>query len=91
VLQLIVSPDSEDGSLKINQDAYLYKMQLLSEQSYSYTVKPKRVIYLHCISGVFNTNDIILNEGGGAEISDVSRLDFNCANNAEVLVFDLPV
>jgi len=53
------------------------KMQLLSEQPYSYTVKPKQIICQHCISGVCNANDIVLNQSDGAEIGDVSRPGFN--------------
>ncbi|MFV1983026.1 MAG: pirin family protein [Thiohalomonadales bacterium] len=89
-LQLIVSPDGQNGSLLIQQDAYLYRLQLEKYESISYTIKNNRTAYVHVISGSLGINGEDLNAGDGAILKSVDTIEFVSTEISEALVFDLP-
>lgn len=89
-LQLIASPEGNNGSLRIRQDACLYQLLLQAEQSASHSLESGRTIYVHVISGVINVNGERLIEGDGARVKAVDVVEFIGAENSEALVFDLP-
>jgi len=89
-LQLIVSPDGQNDSLLIHQDAYLYRLQLGKEESISYPIKKNRTAYVHIISGTIRINGQDLNAGDGATLKSVETIEFVSTKNSDALVFDLP-
>jgi len=89
-LQLIVSPDGRDGSLKIHQDACLYQMYLEPQQSTSFALEAGRTAYVHVVSGNISINGEKLNEGDGATVTEVDVIELTGSNNSEALLFDLP-
>lgn len=89
-LRLVVSPDGEDGSLTILQDARLYAGLLDGEESISHTANPSRHGYIHVARGTLQMNGKTLSEGDGARISEEAVLHFTQGQNAEFLYFDLP-
>lgn len=92
-LQLIVSPDARDGSLKIQQDAFLYQLRLVAGQLVAYPLKPGRTAYVQVVAGGLSINGVMLSKGDGAEIKALElqgMLEFAGREDAEVLVFDLP-
>ena len=89
-LQLIVSPDGRDGSLKIHQDACLYQLRLQPEQSVSQALDAGRSMYVHVVSGTLYVNGERLTGGDGASLKDLDSIDFNGVEACEALVFDLP-
>jgi len=89
-LQLVVSPNGDNGSLSIHQDAYLYHMRLLEGQSEQHSIEASRTVYIHVVSGSVEVEGISLTEGDGATIRDVNKLDFSALKQSEALVFDLP-
>lgn len=88
-IQLIVSPDGRDGSLKIHQDACLYKM-LLTRETRQHPVIAGRTYYLHVADGTLEINGQRLATGDGATITDESTLEFVVPDRVEALLFDLP-
>lgn len=89
-LRLVVSPDGENGSLTILQDARLYAGLLDGEERISHTVNPSRHGYIHVARGTLQMNGKTLSGGDGARISAEAVLTFSNGNNAEFLYFDLP-
>jgi quercetin 2,3-dioxygenase len=89
-LRLIVSPDRADGSLLIHQDARLYAGAFTGEEQAGLTVARGRRIYLHVARGSLAANGTKLAAGDALRISDGTALKLEQAQDAEVLVFDLP-
>lgn len=86
-LKLIISPDGEDNSLKINQDCYLYILNL--KNSFKLNIKEKRKIWLQIISGNGEVNNQQFAEGDGISIKEENILIFS-SKNAKILIIDLP-
>ncbi len=89
-LQLVISPDGRDGSLRVHQDAYLYQLLLNTEDYASHTLVLGRSMYIHVVSGQIVVNGEVLNEGDGATVKDVDKVEFIGNASSEALVFDLP-
>jgi len=89
-LQLVISPDGRDGSLKIHQDASLYQLLLDETQTASLAPAAGRSVYVHVIAGEIDVNGEILRQGDGARLAEIDCVDFNGRASSEALVFDLP-
>jgi len=88
-IQLIVSPDGREGSLRIQQNASLYQLRMDKSKNVSHTIETGRTVYVHVISGVITVNGKKLNEGDGATITECDVVDFSGVECSESLVFDL--
>ena len=89
-LNLVISPDGRDGSLRIHQDASLYQLLLDAGQSASHAPAAGRSVYVHVVAGEIQINGETLREGDGATLAEVDRIDFVGVAGSEALVFDLP-
>jgi len=89
-MQLVVSPDGREGSLRIQQNASLYQLRLNKDESASHSLAPGRTGYIHMVSGSIKVNGEQLNEGDGAEINQSDEINFAGLESSEALVFDLP-
>jgi quercetin 2,3-dioxygenase len=89
-LRMIASPDKEDGSLLIHQDARVYAGLIDGQENAKLTVKPGRRIYVHVARGGVTANGTSLNAGDALQVSDATELLLGDGHQAEVLVFDLP-
>jgi quercetin 2,3-dioxygenase len=89
-LRLIASPDQQDGSVLIHQDARVYAGLLDGTESASLKVAPGRLIYIHVARGAVQANDVALEAGDALKLSDTEQLQLKDGRDAEVLVFDLP-
>jgi len=89
-LRLIVSPDRADGSLLIHQDARLYAGLFTGTERADLKVAQGRRIYVHVARGALKANGVALAAGDALRISDAAQLTLCDAQDAEVLVFDLP-
>ncbi|MGC2185275.1 MAG: pirin family protein [Terriglobales bacterium] len=88
-LRLIASPDGNDGSVTIHQDARLYVSLLQPGQEVKHELGKGRYAWLQIAKGAVELNGHSLNQGDGAAISDEQRLIVKATENAEVLLFDL--
>jgi quercetin 2,3-dioxygenase len=89
-LRLIVSPDRADGSLVINQDAKVYAGLFTGNERTEFKTARGRRIYLHVARGAVKANGTALEAGDALRITDGAALRLSDAQDAEVLVFDLP-
>lgn len=89
-LRLLVSPDGQDGALKIRQDARIYATLLDGKAAVTQAISPDRHGYVHVAKGRVTLNGHALKAGDGVRILDESTLTLDNGHDAEVLVFDLP-
>lgn len=91
-LTTIATPNGENGTLHIKQDAKLHQLILLPGTDLQLDVAPGRRIYIHQIDSDLHVNDVMLTPGDGAKISGESELQLRNASDVGVkaLVFDLP-
>jgi len=88
--QLIASPDGRDGSLLINQDATLERLQLTAGDTEILSVSTGRTGMLHIVSGAIDTTTASLGAGDAVVIDDGSKLQLAVTVDAEALWFNLP-
>jgi quercetin 2,3-dioxygenase len=89
-LRLIASPDGQDGSVLIHQDAYVYASILGLSDRVEYQLKEGRSAYVHVIRGQVDVAGHALKTGDALKIKEVSLIEFSNAHEAEFLLFDLP-
>ncbi|WP_317205117.1 pirin family protein [Janthinobacterium sp.] len=89
-LRLIASGDGRDGSLSILQDADLYASIPEAGQRIEHPLAAGRMAYVHLIRGRLLVNGTPLTGGDALKISAESTLVLEGAEDAEVLLFDLP-
>ena len=88
-LRLIASPNGENGSVTIHQDAKLYVSLLERTSKSSTNWTPGRHAWLQVAKGAVELNGKRLNQGDGAAISEEEQLQIKGTESAEVLLFDL--
>lgn len=89
-LRLVASPNGEDGSVHIQQDARMYATLLDNGENVSHTFAKGRAGWLHVARGSAELNGQALKAGDGAAISDETEITLRSNDGAEVLLFDLP-
>lgn len=89
-MKLIVSPDGDEDSLRMNQNARMFASILESGRSLKQRLAPKRRAWVQMVSGTLRVNDHVLSAGDGLGLSDVERVNFDATADAEFLFFDLP-
>lgn len=89
-LRLLVSPDAEEGALKIHQDARLYTSILEEGESVEHTLASGRGAWLQVARGSVDVNGTTLKAGDGAAIENENALRITAGAAAtEFLLFDL--
>ncbi len=87
--RLVVSPQGEDGSLKINSDAKLYATLLKAGEKASATLSPGRYAWLQVARGSGMLNGLKVEAGDGVAISQETALELTATQPLEALLFDL--
>ncbi|MQR00172.1 pirin family protein [Glaciimonas soli] len=90
-LRLIASSDGRDGSVMMHQDASLYAGLFDGAQSATHPLTAQRLAYIHVARGKVTVNGEKLNAGDAVKISAETEVRINDGEQAEVLLFDLPV
>ena len=88
-LRVIASPDGENGSVTINQDAKLYVSLLSPGQKVTHQLAEGRYAWLQVAKGSVELNGKLLHQGDGAAVSEEKKLTLEGKADAEVLLFDL--
>lgn len=90
-LTLVISPNGEQGSLIIKQDAKLYQLLLQPTGEASLANPYQRKHYIHVIEGELQVEGETLKPGDGAQLDGVELLKITAGAQAvNALVFDLP-
>lgn len=86
---LVISPDGEEGTLPIYQDAKVYAALIDGDEQTEFALRPNRYAYVHVARGKVNLNGKRLKEGDGVRVREETLLKFDKGEGAEVLLFDL--
>ncbi|OIQ85669.1 quercetin 2,3-dioxygenase [mine drainage metagenome] len=86
----IATPDGQDDSLAIGQDATLLATVLDGDLPLDYQPRADRQLYVQLARGTVSLNGNRLSAGDGAFIEHEPRLTFSDGRDAELLLFDLP-
>lgn len=89
-LKLLASPDGQDGSVTIHQDALLYAALLQDYEETAYSIPAGRRVYIHLARGKLKLNGFDLEAGDGAKVWDENINILSTAAGSEALLFDLP-
>ncbi|MEE4627157.1 pirin family protein [Pseudomonas alliivorans] len=88
-LQLIISPDGENGALNVRQDARVYAGLFDGSETATLELAANRYAYVHVARGSVVLNGQSLGEGDGVRLRDEQVITLTQGVDAEVLVFDL--
>jgi len=86
--RLIASPNGDQGSVTIHQDAKLYVSLLSPGQQVEHELAQARFGWLQVAKGAVNLNGRALKQGDGAATDD-PRLIVSAGEESEILLFDL--
>ncbi len=89
-LRLIAAGKPKDGAVLIHQDAAIYAALLDGAEQASLSLAAGRRAYVHLIRGQLSVNGARLSGGDAVKLTDETELSLTDAQDAEVLVFDLP-
>ncbi|MDP2784307.1 MAG: pirin family protein [Sulfurimicrobium sp.] len=89
-MNLLASPDGQDGSITIHQDARLYAALLQEHEELAYSMPAGRRVYIHLARGKLKLNGLDLEAGDGAKIWDENINILSTTAGSEALLFDLP-
>ncbi|HEY4339032.1 MAG TPA: pirin family protein [Steroidobacteraceae bacterium] len=89
-LRLIASPDRAQGSVLIHQDARVYAGMFAGDEGAQLSLAPQRQAYVQVVRGSITVNGAALMTGDALEVTQADGLVIENAQDAEVLVFDLP-
>ncbi|WP_438282112.1 pirin family protein [Pseudomonas alabamensis] len=88
-LRLIISPDGQQGSLQVRQDARVYAGLFDGDEQATLTLADNRHAYVHVARGGIEVNGQPLREGDGVRMRKEQVMELSNGRDAEVLVFDL--
>ncbi len=88
-LRLVASPDGRDGSVTINQDAWMYAGVLGDGDAVRQVLDPSHRAYVHVVRGEVEVNGQKLGTGDGLKVVAETELNLANAKSAEVIVFDM--
>lgn len=88
--RLIASEGGKDGSVHIHQDAKVYAAIADKDDTLDYSLPGQRCAYLHVARGKVTVNGESLDTGDAVKIVNERRIDVTDAQDAEILLFDLP-
>ncbi|MEM7454310.1 MAG: pirin family protein [Planctomycetota bacterium] len=87
-LRLVASRNGDDGSLTIKQDARIY-LSILDSNIVSHELSDDRSAWIQVLSGSVVVNEVELDAGDGAAVSDEALLQFRGEPGSEFMLFDL--
>jgi len=88
-LRLIASPDGQDGSVSIHQDARVYACLFDGAERADVALAAGRRAYLHVARGEATVNGVALAAGDALKLTDATKIEVSQGQHAEVLLFDL--
>ena len=88
-LRLIISPDGDDGSLSVHQDARVFAGLFDGDEAQRFALPAKRFAYVHVARGALEVNGQRLAAGDAVKLRTVREVSFAKGEQAEVLLFEL--
>ncbi|MEM6775455.1 MAG: pirin family protein [Pseudomonadota bacterium] len=90
-LQLLASREGRLGSVSLAQDVNIYSTLLDTDDAVTTPLRADRAAWIQLVRGTLRVNGQALGAGDGLALLDVNAIELKDANDAEVLIFDVPV
>lgn len=90
-LCVVASPDGREGSISIHQNALIFSALVDGEECLSHDIADGRQVYVHVARGKVTVNGEALNAGDALMIRDERTAVIGQGEQAEILLFDLPL
>ena len=87
-LQLVVSSNGRDGSLRIGQDASMFAGRLRSGEKIEHHLGQTKIVWLHVATGSLIINGLELGPGDGAGIKEESTLKIDVLQETTVILWE---
>lgn len=87
-LTLLVSNDGRDGSLRMRQDADLWRVRLPKDGTAEHPIARKRV-WVQVVRGSLDVDGAELSAGDGLALDQAEAVHLRATDDAEALLFDL--
>lgn len=88
---LVASPTGEQGSITIHQDVKIFASKGdHAHSTWSYELGSQRSAWIQVISGPVKVNDLVMESGDGASISEEGSIQIGSPGPREFIFFDLP-
>ena len=89
--QLLVSPNGSDNSLRINQNAWFFKLVSKSGIQNTYQNRlPNSAVYVQCISGSCTIDGLTLKEEDSIEVIANSQIIVSLNSESQLLLIETP-
>ena len=88
-LALIASQNGRDGSVTINHDTDVYASKLDAGQTVTHTIAGERKVWIQVARGSVRVNDVDLQQGDGAALTEETKVTVEGKEAAEILLFDM--
>lgn len=88
-LCVVASPDARRGSLRLQQDAFLYSAMLHPGHHIVHELAHTRSAWLHLVTGELTLADVVLTSGDGAGIAAERSVSLTAREESEILLLDL--
>lgn len=90
--QVIVSPDRQDGSIWINQEAYFSLADFSAGSKGNYNIKkPGNGVYFFLIDGRIEVGGELLRKRDAIGLPDLSTIEIDVLNDSQILCIEVPV
>lgn len=91
-LKLVVSPEKDNGSLWINQNAYFSLGNIDPGQSLNYKVHSNgNGLYLFVMAGTVEFADELLKDRDAIGLEDIEHVEIKAAEVSEILIMEVPM
>jgi hypothetical protein len=90
ILRLLASPDGDEGSVIVHQDARIYGGLFNDAERMKLELPKNRRAFLHVVRGSIAINETRLNVGDGVKISPPVDVMLQHGREADVIVFEMP-
>ena len=92
ILQMILSPDGEQGSLWIHQDAWFYRTAMDAGTKLQHSVKREgNGVYVFVVEGSVTVNGQTLSKRDGIGIRNCTSIDLQAESDCECILMDIPM
>lgn len=88
----LISPDEADGTIAIQQDAWLYLLGMSEGNGMAYALRnPDHGVYLHVLQGEIETEGQRLETEDGIGIWDTTAIHLKAVRTAQVILVEVPM
>jgi hypothetical protein len=88
-LQLLASPEGENGSLTLHQDARIFGGRFHEAERTQLQLRQDRRAYLHVVRGSIAVNETRLNAGDGVKINPPGTVVIQHGRDADIMMFEV--